>query len=90
MPARIELRTQLCRITLDFTQAVITSNVVQVQTDLLHGKLVLTTRPGIVIDADRLTLTYSKVKLRSGNAIADPQLRIELVGNLLHSRVIQR
>lgn len=80
----------MCRVTLDFTQAVITSNVVQVQTDLVHGKLVLITRPGIVIDAGRLTLTNSKVKLLSGNATADAQFRIELVGNLLHSRVIQR
>ena len=88
VPARIELRTQECRVTLDFTHAVITSNVLRIETDMVHGKLVIVSSPGIVIDADGLSLTYSKVKLRSANAAADPRLRIELVGKLLHAKVI--
>jgi hypothetical protein len=90
VPARIELRTQLCRVTLDFTDAVITSNVLRIETDMVHGKLVIISSPGIVIDTDGLTLTYSKVKLRSMDAAADPRLRIELAGKLLHSRVIEQ
>lgn len=39
VPARIELRTQLCRITFDFTHAVITSDVLRIETDMVHGKL---------------------------------------------------
>ena len=90
VPARIDLRTQLCRVTLDFTQAIITSTVVRVETDMVHGKLFLITGPGMMIDADGLTLTYSKVKLRSTIATTDPLLRIDLVGNLLHAKVIER
>ena len=90
VPARIELRTQECRVTLDFTEAVITANRLQVGTDMVHGKLFLITTPGIVIDADGLNLTYSKLKLRSGNRASDPHLRIELVGTLVHARVIER
>lgn len=90
VPARIELRSQMCRVTLDFTQAVIKSNVLQIQTDMVHGKLFLITGPGTVIDADGLTLTYSKVKLRFRNDTPDPDLRIDLVGSLLHAKVIQR
>ena len=90
VPARIELRTQLCRVTLDFTQAVITSNLLRIDTDMVHGKLFLITAPGIVIDADGLNLTYSKLKLHPRNRASDPQLRIELVGTLLHAKVIER
>ena len=90
VPARIDLRTQLCRVTLDFTQAVITSNLLQIETDMVHGKLLLITTPGIGIDADGLHLTYSKVKLHSRNRASDPDLRIQLVGTLLHAKVIER
>jgi hypothetical protein len=90
VPERIEIRTQMCRITLDFTQAVITSNVLQIEADMVHGRLVLITRPRMVIDTDGLTLTYSKVKLRSRNDTSDADLRIDLVGSLVHAKVIER
>ena len=90
VPARIELRTQLCRVTLDFTHAVITSNVLRIETDMVHGKLFIVSPPGIVIDADGLSFTYSKLKLHSTNAAADPRLRIELAGKLLHAKVIEQ
>ena len=90
VPARIELRTQECRVTLDFTHAVITSNVLRIETDMVHGKLFIVSSPGIVIDTDGLNLTYSKLKLHSKNAAADPRLRIELAGKLLHAKVIEQ
>jgi hypothetical protein len=90
VPARIELRTQECRVTLDFTHAAITSNVLRIETDMVHGKLFIVSSPGIVIDTDGLNLTYSKLKLHSKNAAADPRLRIELAGKLLHARVIEQ
>jgi len=90
VPARIELRTQLCRVTFDFTDALITSNVLRIEMDMVHGKLLIVSSPGIVIDPDGLNLTYSKVKLHSANAADDPRLRIELVGKLLHAKIIER
>jgi len=90
VPARIELRTQLCRVTFDFTRAVITSDVLRIETDMVHGKLVIVSSPGIVINTDGLSLTYSKLKLLSDNAAADPRLRIELAGKLLHAKVIEQ
>jgi hypothetical protein len=90
VPVRIELRTQECRVTLDFTHAVITSDVLRIETDMVHGKLFIVSSPGIVIDTDGLRLTYSKLKLHPGNAAPDPRLRIELVGNLLHAKVIEQ
>jgi DUF1707 SHOCT-like domain len=90
LPARAELRTQECRVTLDFTQAVITSNVLRIETDMVHGKLFIISPPGTVIDTGGLSLTYSKLKLHSTNATADPRLRIELAGKLLHAKVIEQ
>lgn len=90
VPARIELRTQLCRVTFDFTHAVITSDVLRIETDMVHGKLFFAGSPDIVIDTDRLNLTYSKLKLRSKNSAVDPRLRIELAGKLLHAKVVER
>jgi hypothetical protein len=90
VPARIELRTQLCRVVLDFTHAVITSDVVRIETDMVHGRLLVVGAPDIVIDTDGLALTYSKAKLRSKDAAADPRLRIELAGKLLHAKIIEQ
>ena len=90
VPSRIELRTQECRVTLDFTHAVITSTVLRIETNMVHGKLFIVSLPDIVIDTDGLHLTYSKLKLHPENAAADPRLRIEFVGKLLHAKVIEQ
>ena len=45
VPARIELRTQMCRVTLDFTHAVITSSVLRIDADMQHGKLFIVRCP---------------------------------------------
>jgi hypothetical protein len=63
VPARIELRTQMCPVTLDFTRAVITSSVLRIDADMVHGKLFIVSPPGIMISTGGLILTYSKLKL---------------------------
>ena len=90
VPARIELQTQMCRVTLDFIHAVITSSVLRIDADMQHGKLVIVSTPSIMINTDGLALTYSKLKLRSKNAAADPRLRIDLVGSLVHAKLIEQ
>jgi hypothetical protein len=88
VPRRIDLRTRLCHVTLDFAEAVITPGTLRIDLDMVHGKLVIVSAPGIEIDADGLT--YSRCKLRPARAGADPRLRIELAGTLLHAKVIER
>ena len=90
MPARIELHTRECRVVLDFTHAVVISNLLRIETDMVHGKLFVVSAPDIAIDTDGLALTYSKLKLHCKNAAADPRLRIEFVGKLLHAKVIEQ
>ncbi len=89
VPAHIDLRTQLCRVTLDFSQAVITGSVLRIDAQMVHGKLFIVGSRRIAIDADGLNRTYSKVKLRSTD-VSDPLLRIELVGTLVHAKVVER
>jgi len=90
VPNRIELRTQLCRVTFDFTDAVIASRTLRIDMDMQLGKLVIVGAPGIVIDADGLNLMFSRTKLRPDSDAADPRLRIELTGTLKHARVVER
>jgi hypothetical protein len=90
VPTRIDLRTQLCRVTLDFTHAVITSRALRIDTDMVHGRLFIVSPLGALIDTTGLSLTYSKIKLRSRDAAADPSLHIELAGRLLHAKIIER
>ena len=68
----------------------ITSRTLRIDADMQHGKLVIVGALGIVIDADGLNLVFSKTKLLSDSAAADPRLRIELVGTLTHARVVER
>jgi hypothetical protein len=90
VPARIELRTHLCRVTLDFTDAVTTSNVLRIDADMVHGKLVIVSSPGMVIDTGGLDLTYSKLKVQSQDFAGDSGLHIELAGRLRHAKVVER
>ncbi|MGW3030831.1 DUF1707 SHOCT-like domain-containing protein [Streptomyces sp. NPDC001178] len=90
VPSRIELRTRECRVTFDFTHALVTSEVLRIEADMVHGKLFFVGAKDIVFDTDGLNRTYSKLKFRSKNTAADPRLRVELVGTLLHAKVIER
>ena len=90
VPKRIDLRTKLSRVTLDFTDAVITTRTLRVDMEMAHGKLYIIGAPDIAIEADGLVLYYSKLKLRTDGVSADPRLRIELVGKIKHSKVIER
>ncbi len=68
----------------------ITSRALRIDTDMVHGRLFIVSPLGVLIDTTRLSLTYSKLKLRSKDAAADPSLHIELVGRLLHAKIIER
>ncbi|GHJ34842.1 DUF1707 domain-containing protein [Streptomyces sp. TS71-3] len=95
LPRRLELRVEWCEVTLDFTQAVITQDTLQIDMDMRGKSLTLITRPGIVVDADALALEFSKLDVRQAPA-PDPDhgtpitLRVELVGSKSFGRVVVR
>lgn len=91
VPRRLELATQWCDVTLDFTQAEITQPTLHI--DLaVHGKtLTLITRPGIVVDADGLRVHHAKVRHARPHDDSTPtDLRIELTGDKSFGRVVIR
>jgi hypothetical protein len=90
VPHHITVRTHMCRVTLDFTDAVMTSRTLRIDVDMEHGKLVIVGAPGIAIDTDHLNLTFSKVKRHSDDAVPDPRLVIQLAGTLKHAKVVEQ
>ncbi|MEU0201883.1 MULTISPECIES: DUF1707 domain-containing protein [unclassified Streptomyces] len=92
VPRRLELAVTYCKVTLDFTEAVITHDTLRIDVGMTGKTLTLVTRPGIVVDTDGLQLVHSRIKYRqsprdSGTPVT---LRVELVGQKAHGRVMIR
>ncbi|MFF0222800.1 DUF1707 domain-containing protein [Streptomyces sp. NPDC004629] len=91
LPRRLELAAEWCEMTLDFTEAVITQDTLRIDLDMCGKTLTLITGPGIVVDADALTLEFSKLKVRRPPAPDTPvTLRVELTGKKTYGRIIAR
>ncbi|MGW8554813.1 DUF1707 SHOCT-like domain-containing protein [Streptomyces tubercidicus] len=93
VPRRLQLAVTLCDVTLDFTDAVITHDTLQIDVAMPGKKtLTLVTKPGIVVDTDGLRLVDSRVKYRRTppNPDAPVTLRVELVGEKTKGRVVVR
>ncbi|GHF65928.1 hypothetical protein GCM10018790_49680 [Kitasatospora xanthocidica] len=91
VPRRLELAVEFCEVTLDFTQAVITQDTVQIDLDMRGKTLTLIVGPGIVVDTDGLCLEFSKVKNRQTPDRDTPiALRVELTGTKRFGRVVVR
>ncbi|MGW7406604.1 DUF1707 SHOCT-like domain-containing protein [Streptomyces sp. NPDC054833] len=92
VPRTLELAVTYCEVTLDFTDAVITHDTLRIDVGMTGKTLTLITRPGIVIDTDGLQLVHSRIKYRqtSTNPDTPVTLRIEMVGQKAHGRVVVR
>ncbi|MFJ9855164.1 DUF1707 domain-containing protein [Streptomyces sp. NPDC101150] len=92
VPRRLELAVTYCEVTLDFTEAVITHDTLRIDVGMTGKTLTLVTRPGIVVDTDGLQLAHSRVKYRQApmNPDTPVTLRVELVGQKAHGRVVVR
>ncbi|MEV6133025.1 DUF1707 domain-containing protein [Streptomyces violaceusniger] len=92
VPRRLELAVTFCGVTLDFTDAVITHDTLRIDVAMTGKTLTLVTRPGVVVDTDGLQLLHCRVKYRQ--ALTNPDtpvtLRVELVGQKTHGRVVVR
>ncbi|GGN31178.1 DUF1707 SHOCT-like domain-containing protein [Streptomyces fuscichromogenes] len=92
VPRRLELAVTYCDVTLDFTDAVITHDTLRIDVAMAGKTLTLITRPGVVVDTDGLLLVHTKAKYRqeSTSSGTRPALRVELVGEKAHGRVVVR
>ncbi|MFF3975648.1 DUF1707 domain-containing protein [Streptomyces sp. NPDC001828] len=88
VPRRIELRSSWCDVTLDFTEAVITQDTLSIDMDMRGGTLLLVTGPGIVVNSESLSMSYSKDMAPRPPGPGTPHtLRVELTGHLAYGRV---
>jgi DUF1707 SHOCT-like domain len=92
VPRRIELRPSWCDVTLDFTEALIRHDTLLIEMRMRGGTLTLVAGPGVVVDAEGLTVRYTDVEMRpSAEPGAKVVLRVELVGRMRYGRIeVQR
>ena len=63
VPRRMEIKVDSGSIRLDFTEAVITQATLAINVELNSGSLFLITKPGIVVDADDISVRSGSVKV---------------------------
>ena len=91
VPRRLELRARWCVVTLDFTTAVITHDTLDIKMNMRGGSLVLVTGPGMVVDADELSVRYAGVSIRPAAEPGAPAtLRVHLAGRMRYGRIEAR
>jgi hypothetical protein len=92
VPRRIELRSSWCDVTLDFTEALIRHDTLLIEMRMRGGTLTLVAGPGVVVDAEGLTVRYTDVEMRpSAEPGAKVVLRVKLVGRMRYGRIeVQR
>ncbi len=92
VPRRMEIRATGADVKLDFAEAVITHDTLQIDLELgLGGDLTLVIRPGIVVDTDDLKVTLGDVKVRPApDPYAPVTLRVELTGRIRGGDVVAR
>ncbi|MEU0220953.1 DUF1707 domain-containing protein [Streptomyces sp. NPDC006265] len=89
VPRRLEIRSAWGEVTLDFTDAVITHDTLDIDLDLRAGALKLLTRPGVVVDTGGLGMNYSETKARRP-VDAPVRLRIRVTGEIHYGQIVVR
>jgi Domain of unknown function (DUF1707) len=83
VPARLEMSPSWCDVTLDFTEAVIMHDTLLIDMNMRGGSLTLVVGPGIVVDADALTVRYADVEIGTGTEPGEAVvLRVRLAGRM--------
>jgi hypothetical protein len=91
VPTRMNLKVSSGHITLDFTEAQITEPVLRIDAKVSSGRIVLITRPGIVVDTDNVSVRSGRVKVRAPWGEDVPVvLRIDLSGTCGSGRIVAR
>jgi hypothetical protein len=91
VPLRIEVWVKSGEVTLDFTEAVITRQSLEIDADMRSGRLILVTKPGIFLDTGDVALHRSAVKVGPPPGPGVPvTLRINVSGTAHSSTIIAR
>lgn len=91
VPRRMEIRAIGGSVKLDFTDAVVSAPTLDIQAEVRGGRLVLVTRPGIVVDVDDVAAHGGRVKVRTEREPKEPvHLTIKLSGEAHGGSVVVR
>jgi hypothetical protein len=91
VPHRIEVRVTNGEVRLDFTEAVITQPSLQIDAEVLSGRLKLVTKPGIVVDTDDVAVRGGHVVVRAPWSDDVPvTLRVDVSGKVGSGHLIAR
>jgi hypothetical protein len=83
VPNRIEVKVTSGDVKLDFTEAIIAQPLLKIDADVRSGRLLLVTKPGIMVDADDVTVRSGEVKIRAPWGPDVPvTLRLEVTGRV--------
>jgi hypothetical protein len=81
VPKELDIKVKGGGVTLDFTEAIITQPLLRIKAEVKGGGLRLITRPGIVVDADDVTLHGGGLELPEPPGPGVPVLlRVEIAG----------
>ena len=82
VPQRMELSVSSGSVTLDFTEAVITQPTLRIEAEIHAGSLTLVTKPGIVVDADDVSVHGSVTKVHPPDLTVPVILRVQISGRV--------
>lgn len=83
VPQRMEVRVTSGSVMLDFTQAVITRPSLHIDAEVRSGSLTLVTKPGVMVDADDVSIRSGSVKIRAPWGTGVPViLRVQVSGRV--------
>ena len=91
VPRRLEMHPSWCDVSINFTEAVIRHDTLQIEMKMRGGSLILVVGPGIVVDADSLATRYTDVNIHPPTEPDTPvRLRIHLVGRMRYGYIEAR
>jgi hypothetical protein len=83
VPRRIEVRVTSGEVKLDFTEAIFAQPLLKIDAQVSSGRLLLVTKPGIMVDADDVAVRSGEVKVRAPWGPDVPvTLRLEVSGKV--------
>jgi len=91
VPKRIEAEVVGGSVRLDFTEAAITGPALQVDAHVRGGRLVIVTRPGVVVDANDIATVGGRVVVRRAAGPQPPTiLTVQISGEVRGGNVVVR
>jgi hypothetical protein len=91
VPARMDLKVTSGHITVDFTEAVITQQVLHIDAEVRSGHITLITKPGIAVELDDVSVRSGQVKVRAPWGDGVPAaLRVIVAGTCGSGRIVAR